>query len=273
MYAPSQWGEYIPRPIYQSVSHGAWQAPNYIERFVGNNGSNFSLGRYGKGLGKRGKTETALCPELQAFLAAASMRQQCNLPATADQQSVWAGVAQNVKAFSWNYDHYSYNRSVKLENLYKDKGAHIHSSTEFPMDASQIKIPTAAKPDFKQPEMTYSLHNQMYGDMQAEVYPSQDGQLLWTVYVQKETQRAWIAHAHAKNGKLTETGLHNQLINIGENIYLAPYAYEIDMEEAVNPGLLKKIPDTPYVDIWEKYTSKNPLIQDYYKAKGLTCPK
>jgi hypothetical protein len=276
MFVPNQVGHYFPRPIYQSSSRGAWQTPDYVQHVLNKNNGRWEMDYFGKGIGRRGKTETALSPELQKFLSE-TMLNQPGLKETPSflynetVTKVWVGTTGNLPNDPAHCDQACYNRSIDLEQIYKH--CKIDTGQRIPLPPEQMVLPPMALPDFKQAVMTYRMRNWVYGDLRGEVYPSQDGKLLWTYYVQESTQRAWVAHVHAasaKDGKIVETGLPAQLVNVGSTIPLAPYEYDIDFEASPE---VPKLANTFYVDIWKKYTSKLPVVQAYYQAKGLQCPK
>lgn len=289
MYVPARLGHYVPCPIYQSSSHGSWQAPNFVQHTTDPRTLAWTLDYLGKGMGGRGKTETALSPMIQQFLAMREaqdeVEQQANwierdFPAgqkPLENEAVkkdpmaavkaWSGLVLNRhRENALACVHASHHASMRLEHLYP--GARIDSPVMFPFPPERFSLPEEAMPNFRYQAMAYGLKNSLYGNLRGEVYASRDGKLWWTYYVQDKTQRVWVAHAHDQHSPLQETGLPQTLINLGKTIPLAPYEYFQILPRAPWP----RLPKNGYVDIWRAYTAELPLVKAYYQAKDLPCP-
>jgi hypothetical protein len=271
LYVPGfKKGTYIPRPVYQSSSRGVWQAPNFIQRdqHVG------KIQYLGKGEKARGKMQTALSPDVQVFLSRLQKEYPPDAQVSQNETKVLMGTAHSHSLDE--SDQRNHNRVFSLEDLYP--GSHIDSIGPEVMDAKatplspkSFHLPEAAHPDFsKKPVYEYNVPTKLYGSVNAEVYSSKDRQLLWTYFKQPATGRVWVAAAHLDWERMAETGLPERLMNIGHTIPLAPYEHYQELDGLEGLPLQGQ---TPYVDIWNRYTSKGPLVKAYYKAKKITCPK
>lgn len=163
-----------------------------------------------------------------------------------------------------------YNRCRSLEELYPGSRIDSVGIDHTDCGVTALSPRCLAWPNFSKVALNYETHAQRYGPIRAEVYPSQDERLLWTYYRQPGTKRAWVAFAHQADEKMKETGLPFMLVNVGNAIPLPPYERPLEVGGAKR---LKAVPGTRFVDIWEKYTSKNPLVKAYYEARQEICPK
>ncbi len=284
LYVPDEKGFYVPRTVYQSSSHAAWQAPDYIERGWRTT-DKWRVGFFGKGPKSRSKMLTALQPELQRWLAEASPEsarslEQKNGLELFFARNVLIGVTSNVLgdgsvSVKDDSDQAQVHTVVKLEDLYPgsrvdaEKPGFFSGKKVTPVPPRKFNLPDPAWPDFSRTSQTYLAENNLYGPIRAEVFPSRDGKLWWTYYVQTDTNRAWVANVHRKDSPTVDTGLPKQLVDVGRTTTLAPYEYRGYL---TGTRWVKRLDGTPYVDIWKKYTSRLPLVQAYYRARWRPCP-
>jgi len=189
---------------------------------------------------------------------------------------VLIGVISNNPDGQSDCDQAYSNSVVRLETLYPGSRVNAEKPGWFsgdritPLSPSHFKLPKGAWPDFNRTSLTYPVENGMYGPMRAEVFPSNDGRLWWTYHVQTRSNRAWVAHVHLKDSAPKDTGLPQQIVDVGHTIPLAPYEY---YHALTGTWLANRVGGTPYVDIWKKYTSRQPLVKAYYEARYRPVPQ
>lgn len=131
---------------------------------------------------------------------------------------------------------------------------------------SEILIGNDSKPNFANTITTWTQETDLYGEVNYYVFPSFDGNVYFT-FCRDKLGRAWIGNVDATID-LTSLGLNK---NWYKHSDLTTPAYEYCQTWADytggygNRGLTK----FPYVDMYENYLSKIPIIQEFqYHMKG-----
>ena len=273
--------QWIPRPSYRSASHGISQIPHGIERLPDGN-TNW----LGKGIIPNSKSATAVPTEIDEVLAELEKTQQI-LDKPEIKQVVF-GLAKNTihapipvhpnnKPFSQVLNH----KAIDLQKQYPTLEINIIAP-----NFGSMKIPQALKPNFAKAENTYTSSNPVYGELQVETYLSNDGKYLWTMLKQISTNRVWVGGLNSTSSPLETTGLLKEIPDIGLNLSTAPLEYTVMMRkwEGMEQSFIDDFGQeynqkymtfeeaensNSYRDVWS-LVKENPVIQDYYKAKGIT---
>jgi hypothetical protein len=128
-----------------------------------------------------------------------------------------------------------------------------------------VKIQNPEKaPNFEKPTRTYTLENRTYGKVTAEVFPSRDGSVEFTI-MRDEGGHAWISDIGTKDKGMDLNGLRSDFINSKE---LTSPRWEYTQQ--IPDGYVGRR-NGSYSSNW-KYIREMPEIQRYYRERGLTMP-
>lgn len=112
-------------------------------------------------------------------------------------------------------------------------------------------------PDFSSRVASWTKHSPIYGDISVEVFMSHD-KSLYFMFCNDNEERAWIAHIEQVDSTFTSTGVMSPLIDAGA---LTTPAFEYTTLAGEYGNSQKR--NGPYVDMFEKYLSKIPIIKAY----------
>jgi len=121
----------------------------------------------------------------------------------------------------------------------------------------------ADKPDFSRLVKEYTTQNSTYGDVNVEIYQSANGAYQY-MFCRDMYNRVWVAAVQFKS-KLTSTGLPEFWVKTGD---LTTTAYEYADQTGGFGNAKNTI--SHYVDMFENYTSKIPIIREYMAYKGIS---
>jgi hypothetical protein len=131
----------------------------------------------------------------------------------------------------------------------------------------RIKKPNL-NPDFSNPVDSYEITTGTSGRVQVEVYKSKDASLSFTV-MKDSDGKVWIADVYPNHSSLNQFGIPAKQPDLGD---LAAPRWEYKVQ--VHPDYDRGIPnpmDSEYISNWN-YVREIPVIQDYYRSKGLAVP-
>lgn len=123
-------------------------------------------------------------------------------------------------------------------------------------------------PDWNPSEVLYKWkqNSDIYGEIEMEAVPSMDRKLTY-VFCKDKLNRVWIGSIE-NDSEIQSTGLRREWVQPGD---LATPAFEY-AEQAGAYGNLK-VKSGQYVDMFEKYLSKIPIIRDYCGVRGIPLPE
>ncbi len=128
-----------------------------------------------------------------------------------------------------------------------------------PPEEIKLAHPEKDSPEFSKIVATWEQTTNQYGKIQIEVYQSIDKKLQY-MFCRDVKGRVWIGGVEDVSGKIQSVGLRSQWINAGDLVTPAyEYAIQVGRDEWANP----KDSKGQYVDMYENYISKIPMIQDY----------
>ncbi|MFC1640467.1 hypothetical protein ACFL2D_00280 [Patescibacteria group bacterium] len=239
---------YVARSFYRSNSHGTWK---YLPAFRTNKEGKIS--RYDKGYGGESIT---LPIALQKTLS--EVMERTDQPVKVkDAEKIFIGTARH-------------RVGSDLESTYYGGMSTQPESIPGTYDQEDFSMPNPEKMEFEnkeqEPDLTVKLaewshDTQLYGRVKNEVYPSQDGNLLY-VFSSDAVGRTWISSIE-KQSEMTSMGIRKDWVS-GE--YLTTPAYEY-MDTV--PYKYHNFNDVngDYIDVFEKFLSKIPIIKKYVEMK------
>lgn len=230
--------KFIARSYYRSNSHGIWKyLPAY--RMKGDR-----LAWYSKGWGE---PSISLPAALQHALAEI---EETGIPKKIDDaEFVFAGTARTVAEINT----YMSEVDEKAEFL---EGA-IVSDKEKKARPESVEVKDLTKsPDFSQLLVSWRQDTNLYGRIKVEVYPSGDCSIFYMMCKDQEG-RTWIGGIE-KGNPIGRTGLRGRWIDGGD---LMTPAYEYSTYDAGYGN--DKLRSGKYVDMFENYISKIPVIKKY----------
>ncbi|MFA5634013.1 MAG: hypothetical protein WCY00_00285 [Candidatus Dojkabacteria bacterium] len=246
------------RSYYLSNSSATWRLLPYYSLDPNDNSS---IGWYGKGW-----SEESLGLPIPISKALSEITKDENsILAIDDAEFVFAGTARLGTKYNQvnntESEKYSYYQEIN-ENPRELKNFPYTTGSNEKVPPEELVLTEEESPNYSNLIDTWSQRSLFYGgEVTVEVYPSNDNSLRYTLY--KDTKgRVWIGGIH-EEGNITSTGLHRNWIKGGDLITPA-FEYESQAEGYGNPGLRNGL----YVDMYENYISKIPIIQEYLRYKG-----
>ncbi len=253
---------FVARSYYTSGSSSMWRyLPGYRE-------INGQLNWYDKAMSQEALT---LPSEVQQVLADVSYDSN-NILNVKDPNFLFAGTAKNLAKIEQGKE----DRTVFFEvsKVGKVIPGLEHANTAYnepkARPESLIISDKEFEPDFSvEPIAVWSQKSNVYtrrpdveeGVVDVELYKSKNGEVNY-IFCTDELDRTWIA-AIESNGSVKSTGLRQSWIQASDMITPASEYFE----ESKGFGV-QNILGVPYVDMYEKYNSKIPLIQKYRAVKN-----
>lgn len=238
---------FVPRPYYRSNSQGVWRyLPAYRE-------SDGHIRWYSKGYG-----EESITLPIEAQQALAELTQdRSEVKTPQNPEFIFAGMSNNTEYSSSFRDEVSYQPARLDGNFYAT------GSKKTPPEQVQF-LDQSQSPDFSQPVAQWEQQTSIYGQIDIEAYSSKNGQFKY-MFCRDRLGRAWIGGIE-DSSPVTSTGLRERWIKGGD---LTTPAYEYDMPGADQTGGYgdRKLSHGQYSDMYEKYLSKIPVIQEYQRLK------
>jgi len=232
---------------YRSNSQGVWRyLPDYT---VNENGK---MKWYGKGYGEESLTLPIVTQKALSKIIS-------NLPIIKTEESpelIFAGTTKKFGKFDADYYEETKEESKKLSNLnYKE---------ERKTPPEQIQLKKEETPDFSTVLANWEEVTSLYGKISIEVFPSKDG-ILKFMFCKDSVGRVWIGGIE-DNSEIQSTGLRKTWID-GGDLSTPAYEYPIQIEEYGNPEVIKVVGRTMYIDAYENYLKKIPIIKEYLKTR------
>lgn len=176
-----------------------------------------------------------------------------------DPEFILVGTARNdVGANDGSYFHQVKSEPVRLPgNFYLSAQEFNHDK----ISPQEVGLQDEDfSPDFNQLLDRWVQNSNLYGQVVMEVFPAKNG-LLHYLFCRDKLGRVWISSAE-DGSRITDNGLHQNWIDLGE---LATPAYEY-VEQSGSYGNFE-LKEGLYVDMFKKYLSKVPIIQEYLQKR------
>lgn len=254
----------VARSYYQSNSQGVWR---YLAGYTLD--SQGDIDWFGKGHGE----ESVTLP-IQAQEAMAKIESQYGaFGGIPNPMLIFAGTAwdldkKKIEPVNMNITHYIEVDQIPIKpegNFYSDSHGKKIKPEEMEFTNPQDK------PDFsKGPIREFDLISDMYKDMKIEVYKSHNNKYSF-MFCRDNRNRVWLGGMEV-DAPFSSTGMREKWVNAGD---LATPSYEYSIPGANYTGGFGNDADRkgPYTDMFKNYLSKIPIIQEYYKARGIETPK
>jgi len=253
-YVEKKQGQVTARSYYRSNSQGVWRyLPNYT---VDEDGE---MDVYGKGHSEESITLPVV---MQKALSEITREDMPVLKLKKNPDFIFAGTAQKFGKRSGEYYREIEESPRRLEGgFYAERGK---------TPPEQIRLSPEQSPDFSKLLTSWEQKTSVYGQVAVEVFPSRDG-LLKFMFCKDADGRVWIGGVE-DNSEIQSTGLKKSWIEGGD---LATPAFEYKFEEIDYTGGYgnDKMRHGNYVDMYENYLKKIPVIQEYLKASTAHQPE
>lgn len=242
-------GKISVRSYYRSNSQGVWRyLPDYTLD------SNGNVNWFGKGHGEESVT---LPVAMQKALAVVTGEGMPILETKRNSEFIFAGTA---KKYGTNKDQYY----QEIESVPKKlQGDFYPASGKTPPE--QMTLTDEETPDLSKSISSWNQKSDLYGgNISIEVFPSKDGKLKF-MFCKDQAGRAWIGGIEDES-ETQSTGLKKTWIQCGD---LTTPAFEYKSFNTDQTGGYgnDKIRSGKYVDMYEKYLQKIPVIQEYLKPR------
>ncbi|MDO8571334.1 MAG: hypothetical protein Q7R79_01515 [bacterium] len=240
-------GKMVPRSFYRSNSQGVWRyLPNYELK-------DGDIKWYGKGYGE----ESATLPiPLQEFLSSITQFDE-QIARVADPKLIFAGTARRVDEGATYFSEVESKEKVLDGSFYpQERGKKV------PPEQVSFKNPQQ-EPDFTKKSGAWEQPTATYGKVTMEVYPSKDGTLSF-LFCRDESGRAWISSIEDTESDISSVALRKTWISGGDLTTPAVEYYipERNIDQTGGYGNPNRRSGS-YVDMYENYVSKIPVIQEY----------
>lgn len=254
---------YTVRSYYRSNSQGLWRylpdyKANYDDKLVE------QLSWFGKGFSEE---STTLPADLQKSLAQITENEENLLPTQKDGSQIdytfdFVGTAPLYDSYISKKTNY-YSGEVK--QIPNRLNGYVYHGQLDKTPPEKVNIDYQQSPDFSKIISTWKQNSDQYGEVTFEVFSSNNGKLKYTFCKDLEG-KAWIGNIE-DDSKITSIGIHESWIKYDDlTTPLAEYYYtdnngRIHDQTAGYGG--KRIGESSYVDMFENYLSKIPVIQEY----------
>jgi hypothetical protein len=128
-----------------------------------------------------------------------------------------------------------------------------------------VSVPYDLSPDFSVCLTSWSQETPLYGKINIDLIPSRNGDLKY-MFCQDSIGRAWIANIE-DGSEISSTGLRKSWM-LGENLTKPAFEYKYSRIDQTGGYGNDKIRNGSYVDMYENYLSKIPIIKEYAATKG-----
>lgn len=257
-YVKDENNKYRARSYYLSNSQGVWR---YLPGYTLKEGTN-NLSWYDKGHSEQ--SINAPVALQQAFNAVLQSKDPILPPGNSD--FYFAGTSRSL-------DHahertYTHEVSAEPKSIPGDfelpYGKQYEGGKYRKIRPEDIAFDDAQNaPDFsKAPILTWEQKTNQYGDVEMEVYESADGKYNY-MFCRDKKGRVWIGSIEDKSD-ITSIGVRKHWINGGD---LMTPAYEYTSQIGANVFANWDDQDGNYVDMYENYLSRIPVIKAYNEAR------
>jgi hypothetical protein len=236
-------GKITVNSFYRSNSQGVWR---YLPEYkIDEDGE---IGSYSKGYGEESIT---LPIEIQKALSDITKEGMPVLNLKNNPEFVFAGTTH--EAWKTDKKNIAYYQEVESTPHKLNGDFYLKNKKTTP---EQIILTKEESPDFSKKITSWQQKTSLYGEILIEVFPSRDGKLKF-MFSRDSMGRVWI-NGIENNSEIQSTGLRKSWIN-GGNLTTPAYEYD-EMSAGYGNNNLK---NGDYVDMYEKYLSKIPVIQEY----------
>lgn len=247
-------GKVAARSYYRSNSQGVWRyLPDYI---IGENGE---MDWYGKGYSEESITLPVV---IQKALSEITREDMPVLKLKRNPDFIFAGTAQKFGKCSGEYYREIEASPKRLEGgFYAERGK---------TPPEQIRLSSEQSPDFSKLLTSWEQKTSVYGQVAIEVFPSKDGALKF-MFCKDAAGRVWIGGVE-DNSEIQSTGLKKSWIE-GGDLTTPAFEYKTGRTDQTGGYGNDKMQNGHYVDMYENYLKKIPVIQEYLKASTARRPE
>lgn len=250
-YVEQSPGRYTARTYYRSNSHGVWK---YLPRY---NAQDAHVYNFGKGFGQ----ESITLPWRSQKALAEVSRQQISV---SDPALVFVGTARSKVGRRVDD---TYQLHVRREGAGIAGMDQTRPREGKPRPESVEIEQFAQRPNFARRLDGWNYTTDIYGEVQAEVFASNDDSLQF-VFCRDRHNRVWIASVENVNAAPGPTGLRGEWIN-AKDLTTPAFDYYEDDGGFGNTALRA---GKNYVDMYLNYISKIPIIREYLRFFGIPEP-
>lgn len=247
-------GKVTARSYYRSNSQGVWRyLPDYTMSEDG------EINWYGKGHSEESITLPIV---MQKALSEITREDIPVLKLKKNPDFIFAGTAQK-----FGKEGGEYYREIEASPRRLEGGFYAERGKTPP---EQIRLSPEQSPDFSKLLTSWEQKTSVYGQVAVEVFPSRDGALKF-MFCKDAAGRVWIGGVE-DNSETQSTGLKKSWIEGGD---LATPAFEYKTGRTDQTGGYgnDRMRNGPYVDMYENYIKKIPIIQEYLKASTAHQPE
>jgi hypothetical protein len=250
--------DYTARTYYRSNSTGLWRyLPSY--RPDGSGGIN----HFNKGFGEESITVPS---EVQQVLAKMS-GPGGEILQISNPDFYFAGTAKSVDQISAEQADITYVREVGKDPKKLPGEVGEGPGGDERLNPEQINVEEAFRPDFSKIKARWQQTSEVYGtpdgqpgNITIELFESNNGEMRY-MFCHDQLGRVWIG-AVETTGDVGSTGLRRNWVD-GGDLTTPASEYSQQAGSYGNENLRRG----NYVDMWENYNSKIPLIQEYVNYK------
>lgn len=230
--------EIVTRSYYRSNSQGVWK---YLPSCIVSDGK---IDLYMKGYGEESVT---LPIYAQKALSIMTEDESTVLDIGENAEIILAGTTRNIASRS-TYEGEMESKPEQIDvNFYKDKDQ---------VPPEEMILPDEKSPDFSEKITGWKTKNDKYGIIYIDVFASKDKK--WRFMFSNDSLgRAWIAGIE-NDSEILSTGLRTSWVNAGN---LTTPAYEYTSQAGMYGD--RKLINGNYIDVYNKYLSKIPVIKEY----------
>lgn len=224
---------------YLSSSQGVWR---YLPDYFSINGS---IKFFGKGFGE----ESVTLPFASQKALAEISSDEKSILKIKNPQLVMAGTTKRqLEGKEGRYYREKESESRRLQGSFHESGRKL--------PPEKIILNKNESPDFSKMIARWNQDSSLYGEVSVEIYPSKDGRFKF-MFCRDNLGRVWIGGIE-DDSEITSSGLKKSWVSGGN---LTTPAYEYD--EASSGYGNRNMRNGVYVDMYGKYLSKIPVIEEY----------
>lgn len=241
----------VARTLYQSKSSGMWRVlPEYTRQ-----GEEISW--LGKGYGE----DSLNVPfEVQKKLAEIKAVERKSL-AKEDGELIFSGLAKGYES-SAGLGQGAYYQEVEKQAA-DAYGSLAEDMTGRTLPESMEMLPDKQPKLEGEPELRWKDEMEMYGEVEAEVWPSEDGTMRY-LFFRNENNKVWIGGIEMADAELTSMGVKKEWV-AGGDLTTPAYEYPSQAGSWGNPMDNKE----GYTDVSLRYLRKLPPIAEFRRKENI----
>ena len=247
-------GRTTANSYYRSNSQGVWRyLPDYN---LYNNGGMW----FGKGISEESVTLPAVLQKTLSEIAGNAAPKQTSV----DPEMILAGNAnrQGDRSGQYYQDTDRYSKSVGENYIIPESEA---DNIFYKVPPEQVQLKHGESPDFSNLVSSWESNTSLYGKVHFDTYKSNDGQMEF-MFCKDEIGRAWIGNIE-DNSEVQSTGLKKSWIK-DTNLTTPAYEYKIGQTDQTDGYGNEAGRNGMYVDMFQNYISKIPVIQEYLQVSA-----